>query len=110
MRFLRSSGTRCLRACQTVDPTSWRVGFQWFCHPGTIGGSDIRVGVLAQDSLNALTKLVQLLLQFVLGVVGFGSHIAYKLIEFVESEVNTGRCPGSATARKRSVNESSAKV
>ena len=62
-------------------------GFQPLFHLWRIAASDIRIGVLAQDSLNALAKLVQVFLQgLILGVVGFGCHIANKFVEFVESE------------------------
>jgi hypothetical protein len=76
-----------------VDPTGGRDS-NTSSIQARIDGLDIRVGVLTQDGLNALAKLVQLFLQnFVLGVVGFGSHIACKFIEFVESEVKHGALP-----------------
>jgi hypothetical protein len=55
-------------------------------HEGTPG---------AQDIFNALAELVELFLQdFVLRVVGFGSHVANQIIELVEREVKHRLLPG----------------
>jgi hypothetical protein len=83
------------------------VGFQHF----KVGSSGIRIGVLAQDSFNALAELVELFLQdFILGVVGFGSHVANQFIELVEREVKHRPLPGwrhgSQAARQGLVGES----
>jgi hypothetical protein len=88
MRFLRSLGTWC-----SIDLLDGRSvgGFQAFFHPCRVAASDIRVGVLAQDSFNALEEFVQPVTEYlVLGVIRFGGHGTSEFVQIIQGEVKEG--------------------